>query len=213
MARPDPSVHPKGSATARVGQREIPARAALAGNPSDNYGGRTLAVTLPAFRARAQVEPAPRIDVDGPVAAAALRRFAHATGIDPGPRRIRCSTTIPKQVGLAGSSGIVVAVLRALADAVGVDLPPAELAVIALEAETEELGIAAGPQDRVVQAHGGLVMMDFTGSHWRGGALDPAPPPPLFVAWRPQPAPPPRGHPPEPRRGPPPRGPPPPRRP
>ena len=35
-----------------------------------------------------------------------------------------------------------------------------ELALLAWEAETEELGIEAGPQDRVAQAHGGLLDMD-----------------------------------------------------
>src|SRR5919197_1806871 len=55
---------------------------------------------------------------------------------------------------------------------------------MALEAETEELGIAAGPQDRVVQSHGGLVMMDFAHDAWTVEALDPLLLPPLFVAWR-----------------------------
>ena len=64
-------------------------------------------------------------------------------------------------------------------------LGPDELAA-ALAAETEELGIAAGPQDRVVQSHGGLVMMDFAPPWcpWRWSELDPALLPPLFVAWR-----------------------------
>src|SRR5207244_4841394 len=110
---------------------------------------------------------------------------------EPPPVRMRCATTIPERVGLAGSSGIVVAALRALASASGVQLTPGQLATAALEAETEELGIAAGPQDRVVQAHGGLVAMDFDPRHGPAGAvesLDPALLPPLFVAWQRRPA-------------------------
>lgn len=59
---------------------------------------------------------------------------------------------IPRQVGLAGSSGIAVATLRVLAEHFAVALAPATLAELALAAETEELGITAGPQDRVAQA-------------------------------------------------------------
>ena len=171
----------------RQGSGEAPARAALAGNPSDGYGGRTLAVALPALRARVQVEPSDRPDVPDRLLAAALLRFVEGTGIDPGPVRMRFITMIPEQVGLAGSSAIVVAALRALAAASRVELPPKRLATLALEAETEDLGIAAGPQDRVTQAHGGLVSMDFDARHGPHGAvqqLDPALLPPLFVAWQ-----------------------------
>ncbi len=57
---------------------------------------------------------------------------------------------------------------------------------MALAVETDELGIAAGLQDRVTQAHGGLMFMDFSPS---AGAhayerLDPALLPPLLIAWR-----------------------------
>ena len=126
---------------------------------------------------------------------AALHRFgqAHAGRLreDPNDPRlqfsIRFETDIPLQVGLAGSSAIVIAALRALADWFGFSLAPAQLAQFALEAETEDLGIAAGPMDRIVQAFEGVVAMDLAlpgdfSSHW---ALDPGSLPPLFVAWDP----------------------------
>ena len=180
-----------------------PARAALAGNPSDGYGGRTLALALPSLEARLAVEPASGLEL-GPVRlagvseldralehgrepalmAAALRRLARVAEIPDSGFALRYSSSVPGEVGLAGSSALVVAALRAMCVAFDVRLSADELALAALEAETEELGIAAGPQDRVVQAHGGLVMMDFTASHWRVESLDPALLPPLFVAWR-----------------------------
>jgi glucuronokinase len=184
------------------------ARAALAGNPSDGFGGRTLALELPALEARVTVEPADSsFDVDRALAAggerallaAALVRLAKKGSVPPVPpvppaaRRgsvppagfdLRCDSSIPPEVGLAGSSAIVVATLRALSDAFELALTPEEIAPMALAAEVEELGIAAGPQDRVVQAHGGLVLMDFGDSDgWRVEQLDPALLPPLFVAW------------------------------
>jgi glucuronokinase len=180
-----------------------PARAALAGNPSDGYGGRTLALALPSLEARVAVEPAEGLRLgslelagmgeldqalehgrEPALMAAALRRLAHFAELPSSGYALSYSSSVPGEVGLAGSSALVVAALRALCVAFGIELTPDQLALAALEAETEELGIAAGPQDRVVQAHGGLVMMDFANSRWRVESLDPALLPPLFVAWR-----------------------------
>lgn len=180
----EPTVH-SASATA-------PARAALAGNPSDGFGGRTLALALPAFEARVTVEPGGSFDAeralagDGPAAlmAAAARRLAHAGRVPATGFGMHCTSRIPAQVGLAGSSAIVVAALRALSNAFELGLAPDQVARMALESEVEELGIAAGPQDRVVQAHGGLVSMDFADDDgWQVEPLDPALLPPLYVAW------------------------------
>ena len=94
-----------------------------------------------------------------------MRRFCrHCSehGRDFEPRvRIRYRTTIPREVGLAGSSAIVIATLRALAGLAGPPIDPELLPALALSVETDELGIAAGLQDRVVQTYGGLVFMDF----------------------------------------------------
>jgi len=171
----------------RSGRGSAPARAALAGNPSDGYGGRVLAVALGELRAEAEATPAAADDVDGDLARAALTRFRrrfpeHARE----PVRIRWRTGVPREVGLGGSSAIVIAVLRALLDAHAASLAADELARIALAAETEELGIAAGLQDRLVQTHEGLLCMDFRASEVAVEALDPALLPPLYVAWHPE---------------------------
>jgi len=75
-------------------------------------------------------------------------------------------TDIPRQFGLGGSSAMVIAALQALLRFYRLQpraLPRAELAQLALSVETQELGIAAGLQDRVVQCYGGLTYMDFSG--------------------------------------------------
>ncbi len=95
------------------------------------------------------------------------------------------TTTVPRQAGLAGSSAIVIATLRALASWFEVEIPPDELARLALAAEVEDLGITAGPMDRVIQAYGGVMHMDFKPPP-RYTPLDPAILPPLFVAWDPR---------------------------
>src|SRR5690242_18025455 len=124
---------------------EAYARAALAGNPSDGYGGAVLAVTLPTYRARAEIRPAHelRIDPDGDLVRAAVERFARLYAPDAPAAAISWSTTIPRGVGLGGSSAIVIAVLRALCARHGVHLDRSTLADLALAVEVEELGIVA----------------------------------------------------------------------
>ncbi len=75
---------------------------------------------------------------------------------------IRYQSSIPRQVGLAGSSAIIVATLRALMEFYGVDVPIEVQPSLVLSVETGELGIAAGLQDRVIQIYEGLVYMDFS---------------------------------------------------
>jgi glucuronokinase len=163
------------------------ARAALAGNPSDGYGGKTLAVIIPEFVAEATVIPAAadRLVAPGPGGERLLRAALARFRADVGPVRpveIRCETQVPREVGLAGSSAIIIAVLRSLTAATAMSLTPGKLALMALEIETEDLGIAAGLQDRLVQAHETLLQMDFGPA---GGveALNPGLLPDLYVAW------------------------------
>jgi glucuronokinase len=150
-----------------------PARAALLGNPSDGYGGAVVAFALADFEASVQVGEA---DDAHPDALPLLRAAAVRAGEDGACLRMR--TSIPREVGLGGSSAIVLAALRAL----GADAPPDELARQALAVEVDDLGISAGLQDRLVQAHGGVLLMDFGAGSVE--ALDPALLPPLYVAWR-----------------------------
>jgi glucuronokinase len=74
---------------------------------------------------------------------------------------LRYESTIPHGVGMAGSSAIITAAFRALMQFYTVSIQPAVLAQLVLEAETKELRIAAGLQDRVVQAYENLMYMDF----------------------------------------------------
>jgi glucuronokinase len=168
------------------------ARAGLAGHPSDGYGGATLSVTLRNFAADVTVERAPEVDIapagddqwpEGGerLVRAAIARFERDCVPLPQPVRVRYRTAIPRECGLGGSSAIVIATLRALALLTNHEIPLDRLPHIALACETEDLGIAAGLQDRVVQAYGGLVFMDFERGVYE--PLDPGMLPPLFVAW------------------------------
>lgn len=74
---------------------------------------------------------------------------------------IKYDSSIPRQVGLAGSSAIITATMRALTQFYGVEIPVEIFPSVVLKVEAEELGINAGLQDRVIQAYEGCVYMDF----------------------------------------------------
>jgi glucuronokinase len=74
---------------------------------------------------------------------------------------IEYESTIPLRLGMGGSSAIIIAALRALCQYYSVEIPLGVQAKLALETETRELGVPAGPQDRVIQVYEGLVYMDF----------------------------------------------------
>ena len=103
---------------------------------------------------------------------------------------IRYRSSIPRQVGLAGSSAIITATMRALMQFYKVEIAPEVLANLVLSAETDELGIRAGLQDRVIQAFEGCVYMDFDETHFTKngiGRYERIPPeklPPLFIAYK-----------------------------
>ena len=104
---------------------------------------------------------------------------------------LRYDTDIPQQVGLSGSSAIVIATLRALMRWHGVEarFQQSLFPALALAVEAEELKITAGLQDRVIQTYGGVVYMDFdhhlldTRGYGEYTRLDPATLPPLFLAY------------------------------
>jgi glucuronokinase len=101
-------------------------------------------------------------------------------------------TDIPRLVGLSGSSAIVVAMLRALCQFYRVEIPKEQMPALALSVEKDELNIAAGLQDRVIQTYEGIVYMDFDRKllESRGyGNYEPLKldkMPPLYVAYDPE---------------------------
>ena len=187
-------------------QVRVPARIGLLGNPSDGFGGRVIAATIDDFAATVVAEPADHWELVAPerersvrsvpelvaaladheleegleLLAAAIVRLDRE-GQAPEPHRLLFESDIPRQAGLSGSSAVIVATIRALADA----LPAVDVARLALEAEVDVLGWAAGPQDRVVQAFGGLLDMRFD-EPWdaeRYERLDPTGLPACILAW------------------------------
>ena len=81
------------------------------------------------------------------------------------PRRnfsIRYRSNIPRRLGLAGSSALVTATMKCLMEYYEVEIDKRILPNLVLSVETDELGIPAGLQDRVIQTYEGCVFMDFS---------------------------------------------------
>ena len=125
---------------------------------------------------------------------ATVKRFSdycHEQGIELAPRNctLEYETDIPIRVGLAGSSGIVTATMRALMRFYDIEITQPILPNLILSVELDELGIGAGLQDRVIQVYEGVVFMNFNKeliqktSHGHYEPLDPANLPTLFVAY------------------------------
>ncbi len=197
-------------------------RAALIGNPSDGYFGKTIAFTFAEFATRVTLYESPELEIvpnrrdcSTFTSIAALYNEVRLFGYYGGIRliksaiksfygycleneiqlhesnfTIRYESDIPNLVGLAGSSAIVTAALRALLTFYGVSIPKPQLANLIRAVENRELGIAAGLQDRVAQVYQGLVYMDFDKvlfdkqgfGHYE--PLHPVNMPPLYIAYR-----------------------------
>ena len=168
-------------------------RAALLGNPSDGYFGKTIAFPFRNFSATATLYESPELEIipadyDSNVfdsirdlsedvdfygyyggirlLKAAVKRFYQYClirnhSVHDKNFTIRYSSDIPYRLGLAGSSAIITACIRALMQFYNVKIASHELANLSLTVETEELKISAGLQDRVVQAFDCPVYMDF----------------------------------------------------
>lgn len=99
-------------------------------------------------------------------------------------------STVPLRLGMGGSSAIIMAALRALIQYYSIEIPTPIQANLVLETETKELGVSAGLQDRVIQAYGGVVYMDFDEElmkrqgHGHYEPLDPSLLDRLYVAYR-----------------------------
>ena len=200
------------------------ARAGLIGNPSDGYGGKTIAVSVRDFHAEVTLYEWDRIEVvfteldqssfdsiddlledvrlhgyygGVRLVKATIRKFVQycrrwGFRLHDRTFAVRYGSTIPRQVGLAGSSAIITATLRCLMEFYEIDIPREILPSLALSVEREELGIPAGLQDRVIQAYEGVVFMDFApeAEQERMGypcghyePLDPTRLPPLYLAY------------------------------
>jgi len=137
---------------------------------------------LPRFAATARLLAEPEGE-PGLLVAATIARCVATLGIKP-ETAIGFESNIPRSVGLAGSSAIVIAVLRVVDQAYELDLSAQQITTLAYQVEREDLGIAGGWQDQVVQSRGVAALMDFGEPISHRALALPADPIPLYIAWR-----------------------------
>lgn len=73
----------------------------------------------------------------------------------------RYTSNIPRLVGLSGSSALCTAMFSALMRFYQVDIPKPLIPTLCREAESQQLNITCGMQDRVIQVYQGCQFMDF----------------------------------------------------
>lgn len=161
------------------------ARAAVAGNPSDGFGGAVCSVLVPMFSATAKVDERPAVGANDSISlvSATIERFCIEVQpvVEIG---VSLTTTIPRSVGLAGSSAIVIATTLALARHCDVQMTPMEVARLAHTVERVDLSIAGGWQDQLVQSHGFSALVECAEPHSvEPIAVSKTPPIPLYLAW------------------------------
>ena len=168
-------------------------RAALIGNPSDGYFGKTIAFVFDNYCATAEIKESEELvflssprdqntfqslsDLDDKIARfgyyggirllkAAARLFfiyCQKNNIHLKNKNFTISydCDIPNRLGLAGSSAIITAAMKAMCQFYEVKISLPELANMVLAVERNELSIPAGLQDRVAQVYNHPVYMDF----------------------------------------------------
>ena len=197
-------------------------RAALIGNPSDGYFGKTIAFTFKNFEARVelqesevlQINPCERENLQFSSMshlATEVKQYGYYGGVRLIKAAIKTlseycaenhikladknftltySSSIPGRLGLAGSSAIITAAMKAMMQFYSIDIPKPILANVILSVEKKELNIGAGLQDRVAQVYGRPVYMNFDKSLMNATgygeyiSFDPALLPNIYLAYR-----------------------------
>ena len=146
-------------------------RIGLLGNPSDLYGGQGMGFPVWNWRAAVHLTPGALDQEEIPLLQAARTVFLDRHSATAN-FSLAFTSDIPRQAGLAGSSAIVMAALRAMLQAHGLEWPWRKLADATLAAEREHLGILGGPMDRWIQAREKFLWMDFAAEETANLALE-----------------------------------------
>ena len=151
-------------------------RVGLLGNPSDIYGGKCISFTFDKS-AEVSVDSCDELRIIGngdleektlkyngkhDLVKASIRHL----GLDNEKICVKYESSVPLGSGLAGSSAIVIATIRALNEKYSLGFGRYEIAERALRVETEELKISAGFQDRYIISFEGACYMDFFGKEY-----------------------------------------------
>jgi galactokinase/mevalonate kinase-like predicted kinase len=158
-----------------------PGRAGIIGNPTDMYGGSVLSCSV-GMRARVTLNPADRLtlatsDQECCIAdwedlrpqkdlfdlARAILDYMHLPQLHC---RVEYESEIPLRSGMAGSTALVVALLKGLLAWQNEFPNPYRLAEMARYVELNHLKVVCGYQDAYMCSFGGLNFMEFRGKQF-----------------------------------------------
>jgi len=155
-----------------------PGRAGVLGNPTDQYGGSQISCSV-RLRARVTLAEAPQLvlathdqectiaeprdlELRGDGFDLARAVLAEIGPLAP-PCRIEWTSEVPLRGGLAGSTALAVALLRACLMWQQRALGPHALAELARHIESTRIGVVCGFGDQYMAVFGGLRYLDFRG--------------------------------------------------
>ena len=165
----------------RVVVCSAPGRAGIIGNPTDMYGGAVLSCSM-GLRARVTVRTATELVLEtrDEQCRVATRRDLHPRGdqfdlaravldylrLPPLACHVQYDSEIPMRSGMAGSTALLVALLKALSVWQGEKMNLYRLAERARYVELNYLKVVCGYQDAYMCTFGGLNYMDFGGKQF-----------------------------------------------
>ena len=158
-----------------------PGRAGIIGNPTDMYGGSVLSCSVD-MRARVTITPAEKLTLvtNGQECCISSREdlrprkdlfdlpraILDYMRLPPLACRVEYASEIPLRSGMAGSTALVVAMLKGLLAWLGKFPNPYRLAEMARYIELNHLKVVCGYQDAYMCTFGGLNYMDFRGKQF-----------------------------------------------
>lgn len=151
------------------------ARVGLLGNPSDHFGGKCLSFTFDK-KAQVFVTKNNRLEINGTQGQSfdlnyngsndLVKAVIKILRIENRDFKITYDSEIPPGVGLAGSSAISTATIKALNEYFNLNLDSFKIAKISRSVENEELNIFQGFQDGYSVTFGGIIYMDFAANNF-----------------------------------------------
>ena len=150
------------------------ARINILGNPSDIYNGVTISSTIKDFYTEGETskadknsylinnEPNPNLDelVNGTLI------LLNREGFTINNFKFNINTNIPLQAGLAGSTAIIVNLLKGLNQIFSFNIPLKTIAYYTRVVEHDVIGNTAGPIDPFIISLGKIKYMDFSSNNY-----------------------------------------------
>jgi len=126
-------------------------------------GGDRIRIVAADIRQEMSYPVSAALPIDGKLdlAKGVWNRIVRDHGIAPVPFTLTTSSDAPPGSGLGSSSTMVVAIVKAFVEWLGLPLGEYEIAQLAYDIERVDLGLSGGKQDQYAAAFGGFNFMEF----------------------------------------------------